>query len=223
MSTKKIIIFVSVSFLCGILGGFFCTRYLLPKIGILENNLKEENVYEVEHNDCPVEEKPSECSIYVDISGALKNPGVYCFNSGDLIIDAVKKAGGFNTKVALEYVERNINLSKPLTNGLKLYFPSTSELICTLKPFTLKEEEVLPPSNQIEEVPDNNNSENTTSSNCININTGTITQLDSLDGVGASTAQKIIDNRPYSKIEDLLNVSGIGEATYNKFKNNICI
>jgi competence protein ComEA len=48
-------------------------------------------------------------------------------------------------------------------------------------------------------------------------------ELETLNGVGPSTAQKIIDGRPYTKIEDLLNVSGIGEATLNKFKDSICL
>lgn len=222
MSTKKIILFCVISFLCGIGICFVTLKYIFPNIVNVEQDLKGENVYEVEHNECPVEEKKDECGMYVDVSGALNNPGVYCLEEGSLVVDAVKKAGGFTNEVALSYIERSINLSMPITEHQKLYFPSTSELICELKPFTLKEEEVIPNQETNEE---NNNADDplTDEKKCININTATITELDSLDGVGASTAQKIIDSRPYSSTSDLLKVSGIGEATYNKFKDNICI
>lgn len=223
MSTRKTIILCISTFTLGLVLGLLLLKYIFPNLTSINQSLQEEKVYEVEHNVCPVEEKTEECNIYVDISGALNNPGVYCLNNGSLVVDAVKKAGGFNTNVALEYVARSINLAKPLTNGQKLYFPSTSELLCELKDFTLKEEEVIPTESQNENTTETNTTENTTKNDCININTATITQLDSLDGVGTSTAQKIIDNRPYSKISDLLNVSGIGETTYNKFKDNICI
>jgi competence protein ComEA len=57
----------------------------------------------------------------------------------------------------------------------------------------------------------------------VNINTATKEQLITLNGVGEATAKRIIDGRPYSQINDLLNVSGIGEATLAKFKDDICI
>lgn len=221
MSVKKNIFLCVGSFVIGLLGGFFLLRYILPSLGDLQSNLKEEKVYQVEHNVCPEEEVVStQCTIFVDISGALKTPGVYCFNPGDRVIDAVKKAGGFSKNVSLEYVSRSINLSKVLANNQKIYIPSKEELLCELKPFTLKEEEIIPTDTQ-EENP--KNTTDTQEEECININTANITKLDSLDGIGPSTAQKIIDSRPYNSVDDLLNVSGIGQATFDKFKDNICI
>lgn len=190
----------------------------------MEQSLKEERVYQVEHNVCPEPEVVStQCSLFVDISGALKAPGVYCFNPGDRVIDAVKKAGGFNGNTSLEYVARSVNLSKVLVSNQKIYIPSKEELLCELKPFTLKEEEIIP-QNVEEDIPSGEDiTDNPVENNCININTASITELDSLDGIGPSTAQKIIDSRPYNLITDLLKVSGIGQATYDKFKDNICI
>lgn len=236
MSAKKITIIISgICFLFGIGIGVLACRYLFPNIPALSSDLREENIYEVNHQECPEDEEPiinPECQVYVDVSGALNNPGVYCLPQGSLIIDAVKKAQGFNSKISLEYVERNINLAKPLSNNQKLYFPSKSELLCELKDFTLKEAEIIPPIASDGEEGSSGSTENPSgdssqgeedSTGCININTADITTLDSLEGVGLSTAQKIIDNRPYSSIEDLLKVSGIGEATFNKFKDKICI
>lgn len=219
MSAKQTsIIFSTIALIIGLILGFLISRYLLPRLGILENDLKDENVYQVEHNECPVEEEPPQCSIFVDINGALKNPGVYCFNPGDRVIDAVKKAGGFSKNISMEYVARSINLSNTLIDNQKIYFPSKQELLCELKDFTLKEAEVVP----TQTTEDTNTTDDSTN-DCVNINTADITTLDSLQGIGLSTAQKIIDNRPYSSLTDLLNVSGIGQATYDKFKDNICL
>jgi len=224
MSSRKIV-FLSIScFAVGLLGGSLLLRYIFPNLSIVQQSLKEEKIYQVEHNVCPEPEVVNtQCTIFVDISGALRAPGVYCFNPGDRVIDAVKKAGGFNGNTSLEYVARSINLSKSLTNNQKIYIPSKAELLCELKPFTLKEEEVIA-QNPEEDMPSGGDiTDNPVESDCININTANITELDSLTGVGPSMAQKIIDSRPYNLITDLLKISGIGQATYDKFKDNICI
>ena len=58
---------------------------------------------------------------------------------------------------------------------------------------------------------------------CINLNTATLEELDSLDGIGAATAQRIIDARPFGEVEDLKQVSGIGDSKYEKIKDKVCI
>ncbi len=223
MSTRKIIYLCVASLIIGLLGGFCISHFLLPNLWKIEETISQECVYEVEHNVCPVEEEPTECSIYVDVSGAVQSPGVYCFDPGARVVDAIKKAGGFTSKTSLDYVYRSLNLAKELVSNQKIYVPSISELLCELKEFTLEEEEVIPKTNTTDTTSSSSSNTEESESECININTASVTELDSLDGVGASTAQKIIDNRPYSSIEDILNVSGIGEATYEKFKDNICI
>ena len=224
MSTRKILSLCIVSFVLGLLGGFAISHFLLPNLWKIETQTSQQSVYQVEHTECPVEEEPTKCSIFVDVSGAVKNPGVYCFDPGQRVVDAVERAGGFVTTTSLPYVYRNLNLAKELINSQKIYVPSNSELLCELKEFTLKEEEVISGNTE------NNTTGQTTQEEkqqaekeCVNINTATIAELDSLGGVGLSTAQKIIDNRPYNSVEDILNVSGIGDATYEKFKDNICV
>ncbi|NTV78982.1 MAG: hypothetical protein HGA25_07600, partial [Clostridiales bacterium] len=144
MSSRKIIFLCIFSFVVGLLAGFFLLKYIFPNLSIVEQSLKEEKVYQVEHNVCPEPEVVNtQCTIFADISGALRTPGVYCFNPGDRVIDAVKKAGGFNANTSWEYVARSINLSKSLVNNQKIYIPSKEELLCELKPFTLKDGEVI--------------------------------------------------------------------------------
>ncbi len=224
MSTRKIIYQCVFSFALGLAGGFCVSYFVLPSLWGIEQQATQECVYEVEHSECLVEEEPAKCTIFIDINGAVKSPGVYCFDPGARVVDAVKKARGFTQKASLEYVARSVNLSKELINNQKIYIPSTSELLCELKEFTLKEEVVIPSTAEETNTTGQSSSENKGSEEeCININTASITELDSLNGVGVSTAQKIIDNRPYNSTSDILNVSGIGEATYEKFKDNICI
>lgn len=224
MSSRKIIFLCIGCFVVGLIGGFLLLRYVFPNLNTVQQSLKEEKVYQVEHNVCPEPEVVNtQCTIFVDISGALRAPGVYCFNPGDRVIDAVKKAGGFSGNTSLEYVARSINLSKSLANNQKIYIPSKEELLCELKPFTLKEEEIIVQNPEEDITAGEDITDNPVENNCININTANITELDSLDGVGPSTAQKIIDSRPYNVLTDLLKVSGIGQATYDKFKDNICI
>ena len=224
MSSRKIIFLCIGSFVIGLLGGFFLLKYIFPNLSSVEQSLKEEKVCQAEHNVCPEPEVVNtQCTIFVDISGALRTPGVYCFNPGDRVIDAVKKAGGFNGNTSLEYVARSINLSKVLVNNQKIYIPSKEELLCELKPFTLKDTQVIIPDPETNTSSEEDITDNPVENSCVNLNTANITELDSLDGIGPSTAQKIIDSRPYNLLTDLLKVSGIGQATYDKFKDNICI
>lgn len=220
MSTRKIVTLCVILFFLGLLGGFAVSHFLLPNLWRVEDQITQQSVYEITKTECPIEEQIQECSIFVDVSGAVKNPGVYCLETDTKVVDAIAKAGGFTSTTSLSYVYRNLNLAKTVVSGQKVYVPSNTELLCELKEFTLREEEIIPgeTTGQITQETEEN-----IEKECININTATIAELDSLNGIGLSTAQKIIDNRPYNQLKDLLNVSGIGEATFEKFKDNICI
>lgn len=173
---------------------------------------------EVEEITQPQEEEIIDtCPILVDVSGAVKSPGVYCLDKESSVVDAIKKSGGFLQDVGYKYVSMNLNMAQILRDNSKIYIPYTTDLYCSIIDFNLPKEveEVVSPV--VEDEQDTGNS------NCVNINTATLEQLDSLTGVGPSTAQKIIDGRPYSKPEDLLNVSGIGQSTLDKILNEICI
>jgi len=178
--------------------------------------------------------------MYVDVSGALRNPGVYCLEDDALVIDAVNKAGGLSKDAASKFIYRKINLAQPLVNNQKLYFPFQEELVCELKP-------VLEEGKKVEVVyeepviylptvepyvdqnptttpsPDTSETTESDDTECVNINSATKEELITLSGIGESTAEKIIQGRPYEQIDDLLNVSGIGEAILEKIEAMICI
>lgn len=205
-----------------------------PIISSLKGETVIEEIKETEENgesvqcDVLVKSENSElqeedpCPVLVDISGAVSTPGVYCFAQGTSVIDAVKRANGFTQDAGFKYISMKMNLSSVMKDNSKVYIPFESDYDCTLLAFSLPKgvvDIVIPPQDDNEDEDIDDTEEN----DCVSINNGTQAELETLDGVGPSTAQKIIAGRPYSKIEDLLNVSGIGEATFNKFKDSICL
>ncbi|MEL7647067.1 MAG: helix-hairpin-helix domain-containing protein [Sedimentibacter sp.] len=136
--------------------------------------------------------------IYVDVDGAVNSPGVYEFLDGDRVIDAVEKAGGLKETA----VTKNLNKARKLVDGEKIYIPEQGE-----------EDESI---NQGE--PADNGK--------ININTATLEQLMSLNGIGEVYAGRIIDYRSrkkFSAIEEIKEVPGIGDKTFEKIKEMITI
>ena len=218
MNRRYIYVFI-MFFLLGFFLGALAVYYLFPQIGRISNNLKEQSVYVVENKCEPIEEEKPECPIRVDVSGAVNVPSVYCFDEGSVVIDALNISKGLKKGYAKEYLTRKINLALPLKNNQKIYIPFEKDVDCKLQEFTIIAEDV---ENNFNDTEPNTDAEDVETA-CININTATKEQLTTLNGVGDSTAQKIIEGRPYTQIEDLLNVSGIGQATLDKFKDKICI
>ena len=147
-----------------------------------------------------------------------------------MVIDAITKAGGFTNTAAYRFVSRRINLSQKLVNNQKIYIPFEEEMECKILSFLpqTKQVEIMISNTSTTPLPTSEIEQNTDAgtengSNCVNINNDSLEKLDSLPGIGPVMAQKIIDGRPYEKIEDLLNVSGIGESLFSKIKNQICI
>lgn len=159
------------------------------------------------------------CPVLVDISGAVSTPGVYCFEKGSAVMDAVKKAKGFTPDAGYKYISMKINLATAMLDNSKIYIPFEQDYDCELLNFSLPKEvvDITIPNTE----PEEDDTQDTTE--CVSINSATQTQLETLVGVGPSTALKIIEGRPYTKLEDLLDVSGIGDATFNKFKDDICL
>lgn len=189
-----------------------------------------EEIAPIENEQCPVCEESSQeetipdlCPVLVDIGGAVNTPGVYCFKKGDSVIDAIKKANGFTLDAGFKYISMKMNLATVMIDNSKIYIPFETDYDCNLLTFNLPKQVVdivIPPVEQENEPQQESENEQ---QGCVSINTATQEELETLNGVGPSTAQKIIEGRPYTVLEDLLNVSGIGEATFNKFKDSICL
>lgn len=138
--------------------------------------------------------------IAVHVKGAVANPGIYEFDSGKRVNDAVEAAGG-----ALENADLNsINLAKFLEDAAEVIVP-------------YKKDGASP---EVE-------TETAQESSKININTASSGELCELPGIGVVTAGKIIKYRTekgaFNRIEEIMNVSGIGEKTFESIKDSICV
>lgn len=175
-----------------------------------EDNISKEEDNREETNNEEVDETSQE-KIIVHITGEVKYWGVLELEKGSRIMDAVNKAGGFTDEADTE----KVNLAYELTDGVKVYIPSKNvdkeSNITTQKYITAECGD-----NEIVEETEMKQSGNT----IVNINEATQTELETLPGIGPSIALKIIsyrkENGKFSSIEDIKNVSGIGE---NKFEN----
>lgn len=169
----------------------------------------------IETNDEKETEEKEEDKIKVHITGAVLKEGIVELISGARIQDAIDEAGGLTKEANLTQV----NLAYVLKDGQKIYIPRKTEVKEVEKITTFENEEKV--------IIDEGEEENKNLSGKININTANAVQLQTLNGIGEETAQKIINyrnaNGKFKKIEDLKNVSGIGEAKYNNIKEYICV
>jgi len=160
---------------------------------IMRQELMAENIQETTNS---VEEEV----IYIDVKGAVVKEGVYVMTKGLRVKDVIDRAGGF-----LDSADTNkVNLAAKLLDEMVIYIPEIGE----------EEFEVISPDYKNDD-------------GKININTASLEQLQNLTGVGPSKAEGIIsyreENGPFQKPEDLLNVSGIGEKTLNKFIEQVVV
>ena len=162
--------------------------------------------------------------IYVDVCGAVANPGVFQLSAGSRVFQAIEAAGGYLPEAALTCVNR----AGVLTDGQQLYILTQEEM----------ERQGLDPAEMAKASDGQMNGSAGTGQNTgmaaqvqqdnrININTADEAQLTTLTGIGATRAQAIIayreENGPFAAIEDIMNVQGIKEGTFAKIKDEIVV
>jgi competence protein ComEA len=166
-----------------------------------------------------LEPGPTDAPIEVHVIGAVVHPGVYSFPAGSRVQDAVTAAGG----PLAEADVTTINLAAKLEDGQQLNIPYQGGAGPTgagTNPESNVPFDVIPTETTdfSGEVPN---------PDLININTASLEELDTLPGIGLATAQKIIDyrdqNGPFQQIEDIMNVSGVGPATFDQIKDLITV
>ncbi|MBI4079131.1 MAG: ComEA family DNA-binding protein [Candidatus Levybacteria bacterium] len=149
----------------------------------------------------------SAVKIIVDVSGSVVSPGVYTLSENARMQDALIAAGGLANDANREWVAKNINLAVKLSDGAKVYVPSINDQQNVSVAAQGSQESVL----------------GTQYDSLININTASATTLDTLPGVGPATSQKIIDNRPYASVDELVSKKAVNKATFEKIKDKVTI
>lgn len=167
--------------------------------------------------------------IFVEVSGAIKNPDVYQVTSGARLKDVLLLAGGLSYKADKQFFARNFNLAQFVYDQEKIHVPSREEVASGIfeEPRRLVDYSQLYRnpnlSPQTNNTPTSQNQTSLSSTKKININQAPAQELDTLPGVGPITAQKIIDNRPYKSIEELALKKIVRKDVYQKIKNQISV
>ena len=144
--------------------------------------------------------------LVVHVDGCVASPGVYELAGPDLRVnDAVEAAGG----LLPEADTSQMNLAAGLSDGQKVLVPARAE------------------EGAAAAAPGGGAASQTDAGSLVNINLATADQLQALSGVGEATARAIVEDReahgPFSSVEDLMRVSGIGQKKFDKLKGQICV
>ena len=136
--------------------------------------------------------------IMVDIEGAVISPGVYELPIRSRLKDVLVVSGGYAVDADREYCEKNLNLAQEVKDGQKIYIPTLLDT----------------PLNT-------GYAEAKSGKKMINLNTGTISELDTLWGVGLARAETIVKNRPYNSPEEVVSKGGMTQQLFDKNSEGI--
>lgn len=144
---------------------------------------------------------PTPTPILVDVAGAVREPGVYGFVLGDRVIDAIERAGGARRAADLSA----LNLAAPLADGTQILVPQAGATASGAAAAAT----------------------GTTAGGLINVNTADATTLEELSGIGEVLAAAIVSYRdehgPFTSVEQLMDVSGIGPATLEEIRDQVTV
>ena len=153
----------------------------------------EENVMECKETEESVAENSS---VFVQVCGCVNSPGVFEVSEDTRVYQLIELAGGFSIDADVDAVNQALSV----TDGQQIYIPALGESV---------------------------SDSNLVTSNYININTAKVEELMELPGVGMAKAEAIVsyreENGAFEDVRDIMNVSGIKEAAFNKIKDLICV
>jgi competence protein ComEA len=187
------------------------------RFGQMRDRAAHENKVALEHGDAAIDSKSED--LFVHVAGAVDKPGVYQLPAGSRLIDAVNKAVP-NSEADLN----TLKLAAQITDGQTIYVPvkapagqpeaaSSSEVSVAARTVAAPSPGVMVNQQQ--------------GSGKVNINTADLAQLDTLPGIGEAYAQRIIQyreiNGPFQTIEDIKQVSGIGDKKFEQMKDLITV
>ena len=219
-TNKKIVVYImTISVIALII-----YEVAIKKENLIENITDINTIETSEENETKEQEKVDITKeIMVYITGEVKNPGIYELEENSRIKDVIEKAGGLKETADIT----DINLATILQDEDKITIPTKDK--------TMEEKQNTERIQSNKQSKTTEKSQNTTSISTnttgknqntkVNINTATQTELETLPGIGPSTASKIVsyrkENGKFKSIEEIKKVNGIGESKYKKIKELI--
>lgn len=197
---KKIVLLTGIVIV--VLGGYFFLFHKVTPTSTLEPK-QELTTQKDETKKSKTDSKAKEPQmIVVDVQGAVQKPGVYHVKDKAIIQEVIQTAGGFTANADL----KQINQAKRVVDQMQVYIP-------------IKGEKVTPTST--------NSSNDTQNKKIVNINTATVDDFKDVTGIGPKKAEKVIAYREehgqFKTLHDLTNVSGIGEKSLAKLKDQLTV
>lgn len=169
----------------------------LTLFSVVKDNIKENTELEINGNKIQTDNKDGKIAVY--IAGEVVSPGVYYIEENLRLDDVIKICGGFTQNADIS----QINLAEKLNDSDKIEIPSLKTIDENMSEYEEDDE-----------------------SGYININTASKEELKTLNGIGETLANNIIEyrkNNRFSSTEELLNVNGIGQSKYDSIKEYICV
>jgi competence protein ComEA len=177
---------------------FFGLGVFLKKTnGIGSDTVKKETSMKIESPSKTPESTGSQ--LIVEVAGAVVSPGVYTLDPGSRVADALNKANGVSPNANTIYMQKSINLAAKVTDGQKIYIPTKEETQAVSQVIGVEISE----------------------EGKININTASQSKLEELPKIGPKTAQKIIEQRPYSTLEELITKKVVSQSVLDAIKEEI--
>lgn len=196
------------------LGGFY--YFFIYQGSPVSNQLMDESgknpAYKKDDTDQKEQQpKPEKAeTVMVDVKGEIKQPGVYTSNSMERVIDVIQRAGGLTDKAD----ESQVNFAAHVQDEMVIFIPAKG---------AQNPNSVISNTSQA----DSSGNNGTNQSGKININKADANELQNLPGIGPAKAAAIIqyreENGPFKTMEDLKNISGIGDKTFEKLKEAIAV
>ena len=219
-TNKKIVVYIIIISVIALI----IYEIAIKKENLIEN-ITDINTIETSEEDETKEQEEVDITkeIMVYITGEVKNPGIYELEENSRIKDVIEKAGGLKETADIT----DINLATILQDEDKITIPSKEEnkqeKQNTEKIQSNKQSKTTEKSQNTTSISTNTTGKNQNTK--VNINTATQTELETLPGIGPSTASKIVsyrkENGKFKSIEEIKKVNGIGESKYKKIKELI--
>lgn len=187
---------------------FFLIGAILIGLGLLLVKDSRITSSKIEVLESTTEGLGEDLEIVVEVAGAVERPGVYKLTKGVRIEDALISAGGISADADRIWMEKSLNRAAKLIDGQKIYIPRKDEQISGVSTSNLGGYQTISSSQ---------------GSGLVNVNAASQKELESLWGIGPVTAQNIIEQRPYSSVEELLTKKILKSNVYERNKDKLSV